>query len=166
MKKAILIIPFLVMINTSIYSVQVESENEERSNPEHRTPSAEEIQIKIDTLTKYLNSLPIEIQNTIGELTKYKEDGLRAEKMVKNLVVTLDKCATRELDEMAQLACSSISNGSVSRTIKVYKVQIKDAIAFVNRRLIELRKKEKNTDIINDSIKSLENARDILLRKV
>ena len=166
MKRNVLVTPFLVLLNTSVYSIEISSDDEKKPFSQQAELTPDELQARIDKFKAYLTSLPIEIQQTIGELQGYKNRGIEAENMVKNLLVNLDKCATRELDEMAKMACSNVSDGRVSRTIKAYKKQITDAIDFVNRKLKELRKKEKNTDIISDSIKSLENARDILLRKV
>jgi hypothetical protein len=167
MKKIVLVIPFLILVNTSVYSIEISSDDEKKvfsSKQDELTP--DELQERIDKFKKYLSNLPIKIQNTIGELKEYKSKGIEAENMVKNLLVNLDKCATRELDDIAKLACSSVSDGRVSRTIKAYKRQIVNAINFVDKKLKELRVKEGNADIINDSIKSLENARDILMRKV
>ena len=167
MKKIALVIPFLILINTTLYSIEVSSDSEKKVFPTHKTKlSSEELQARIDKFKTYLSNLPKEIKQTIGDLKEYEKKGIEAENMVKNLLVNLDKCATRELDDMARLACSNVSDGRISRTINAYKEQITDAISFVDSRLKKLRKKEKNTDIISDSIKSLENARDILLRKV
>lgn len=155
---------FLVLVNSTINAGEIPTnQNDETSIS---TPSAQDLQDKIDKFEAYLTQLPIEIKKTIGELKSYKAKGERAKEMVVNLMVTLDNCANRELDPMAQDMCDTITNTSVGTLIKDKKTQIANAIEFVEKTLKDLRGKEGNSVMIRDGIRSLENARDILLGRI
>ena len=61
---------------------------------------------------------------------------------------------------------STLSETSVGSLIRDKKKQVVQAITFVANRLKELKTKEGNSELIQNGIRSLENARDILLGKI
>jgi len=168
MKKLLLVVPFLVLTYSSLYAGEVSTNPEKKveHRVQKRTITAEELQARIDKFNNYLSNLPIEIQQTIGELNEFKARGAQATKMVKNLLVTLDNCANKELDPMSEEMCETLSETSVGSLIRDKKKDIESSIASVSSRLKELKKKEGNTALIQNGIRSLEHARDILRNKI
>ena len=72
MKRNVLVIPFLVLLNTSVYSIEISSDDEKKPFSQQAELTPDELQARIDKFKAYLTSLPIEIQQTIGELQGYK----------------------------------------------------------------------------------------------
>lgn len=167
MKKFFLMMPLLILASTGMNAGELPKGKVKTVTESKKSPvTAEELQAKIDRFNKYLTNLPIEIQQTIGELKDFKARGTRATNMVKNLLVTLDTCANKELDQVSEEMCETLSETSVGSLIRDKKKEVEQAITFVANRLKELKTKEGNSELIQNGIRSLENARDILLGKI
>jgi len=164
MKKIIMATALVGLLNTTVYALEV-STQQSTTIPQSKRTKVELIEAKIQKYRRYLQQLPVDIRETLVELGEYRDKGNDAESMTRNLLKTLNDCATNELDEMAAEACSDITQDSVSDTIKKYKLEIKDMIKMVDAKLVKLRKNKKNTPIIEGAIKALEDSRDILKGK-
>jgi len=152
------------VMNSGLYAFELDTK--QPSNiPDSKRTKVELIEAKIQKYRNYLQNLPIEIKNTLVELGEYKDRGNDAESMTRNLLKTLNDCATNELDEIAAEACADINQDSVSETIKKYKLDITDMIQLVEKKLATLKSKKKNTPIIEGAIKALEDSKDILKGK-
>ena len=163
MKKLILTITTLALIGSSnLYAKEIPTTTRIASLSQSKMAKIEIIDAKIKKYNDYLTNLPIKIKEMIAELLDYQDKGNEAVSMTKNLLTTLDKCATNELDEMAALACDDVNNKNVSETIKTYQLEVEDMIKMATKKLKDLRVKDKNTPIIKGALKALENARDIL----
>lgn len=163
MRKVILVATLIGVCNMTLYAIELPTR--QPSVSQSKRTKVELIEAKIQKYRRYLQQLPVEIKETLVELGEYRDKGNDAESMTKNLLKTLNDCATNELDDVAAEACSDITQDSVSGTIKKYKLEIKDMIEMVDRKLAQLRKRKKNTPIIERAIKALEDSRDILKGK-
>jgi len=162
MKKAIEIITLVMILHTGASAFDV-SKKQDIQRETSTSSELEVLQQKIAYFTKYLNDLPIEIQETIGILEDKKAEGNKAQSMVIRLLSNLDRCMTKELDPVSEEMCRLLSNQSVGSIIKKEQEKIKNAITFIGNKLKDLNKKNGNKEIIQDGITTLENARDILL---
>jgi len=161
MKKIILTATLVALTSTTTLCA-IETETTKPSRSQSKQTKIELLELKITKYTKHLENLPIKIKEVLLELGDYEEKGNDAENMTRNLLQTLDGCVMNELDSMAEDACSDITATSVSKTIKDYKLEMKDMIKVVEAKLDELKKQKKNTPIIEGAIKALTDARDIL----
>ena len=159
MKKITLIMALMLTLNIDSYAYEV---SKKVSIPRTTSP-LDNIQNKIDHYNDYLKNLPIEIQNTINMLKTKKSEGNKAQAMVLRLESTFDKCFKNELDIESRNMCNLLSSTSIASIISQKKIQIKNAISFIETRLTQLKQKDKNKVIIQEGIKSLEDAKAILL---
>lgn len=163
MKKIILITTTVVLVGSSnLYAKEIPTTTKIASVNQSKITKIEVIDAKIKKYNDYLINLPIKIKEMIAELSSYQNKGNEAVNMTRNLLKTLDMCATNELDEVSALACNDINSENISETIKSYQSEVEDMIEMATRKLKDLKLKEKNTAIIKSAIKALENARDIL----
>ena len=162
MKRAILITVIALIGSSNLHAKEILTNPKRPTINQSKRAKIEAIEAKIKKYEEYLRNLPIKTKQIIAELSGYKDKGNEAERMTKDLLVTLDMCATNELNEMAASACNDINEEDVSVTIKTYQAEIEDMIAMATKRLEDLKIDKKNAPIIEHAKKALENARDIL----
>lgn len=167
MKKAILIIPF-IMLTLGVSTVYADAITPiDRKRVVTQISSISDIANRIKESQEYLEKLPAELDEIKGKFIKLTSMGNEIESKISRYLKFMDTCSTRELNYQGAKQCrlvisASLEEGTFQDILNAKRKKIQNALIFIEREKQRIKAEMSESDVVKEGIDVLNDVKDVL----
>jgi len=119
---------------------------------------------RINMYQKYLERIPLEVQDIKEKDFKLKREREEVELIINQYVEVLNNCATSKLKPITQQICEELAQSNYGDMLTEEKEKLQQAIEYIEREKENIQREKKEIPKIKEYIQVLKDIRELLLQ--